>query len=271
MELKSILEALLFSSQKPLSPAELRQTLKTTEGNEDEARETQAFRKVKLDEVNAALEEIAQDYQQLERSYQLVCVAGSWQFATRSEYAPWLRTLLGHKPRPTKLSLPALETLAIVAYRQPLTRSEIEQVRGVSVDGVMQTLAERGLVRPLGRADVIGRPMTYGTTPAFLEYFGLGSLDDLPAADELRRIVVEKPEGPVTAEADLATATDEASNDPDETVSPSPELPLTSASNLESSAEETEPETSPSDQESEIAATPNPEISHSAEPEKPSS
>ena len=92
------------------------------------------------------------------------------------------------KPGPPRLSQPALETLAIIAYRQPITRAEIEQVRGVAVDGVMQTLLERGLVEQVGRAEVVGRPMTYGTTAVFLEYFGLRSLEDLPAADELRRI-----------------------------------------------------------------------------------
>jgi segregation and condensation protein B len=99
-----------------------------------------------------------------------------------------------------------LETLAIVAYRQPLTRTEIEQIRGVSVDGVMQTLVERGLVESVGRAEVVGRPMTYGTTSLFLEYFGLRNLDELPAADELRRIAVQKPEALLTVEPGLATA-----------------------------------------------------------------
>ncbi|HEY5481962.1 MAG TPA: SMC-Scp complex subunit ScpB, partial [Verrucomicrobiae bacterium] len=91
------------------------------------------------------------------------------------------------------------------AYRQPTTRAEVEQVRGVSVDGVMQTLLERGLVEQVGRAEVVGRPMNYGTTALFLEYFGLRSLEDLPAADELRRVVVEKPEALVTADPGLAT------------------------------------------------------------------
>jgi segregation and condensation protein B len=99
-----------------------------------------------------------------------------------------------------------LETLAIIAYRQPITRAEVEQVRGVAVDGVMQTLLERGLVEQVGRAEVIGRPMTYGTTPVFLEYFGLRSLEELPAADELRRIVVVKPEALSTVDPGLATA-----------------------------------------------------------------
>ena len=100
------------------------------------------------------------------------------------------------KARPPRLSQPALETLAIIAYRQPITRAEVEQIRGVNVDGTMQTLTERGLVEQVGRAEVVGRPPTYGTTALFLEYFGLRGLEDLPAADELRRIVIEKPPAP---------------------------------------------------------------------------
>jgi segregation and condensation protein B len=107
------------------------------------------------------------------------------------------------------LSQPAAETLTIIAYRQPITRAEIEQIRGVTVDGVMQTLLERGLIEQIGRAEVVGRPMTYGTTAVFLEYFGLRSLEDLPVSDELRRIVVQKPEALVTAEPGLATVAPE--------------------------------------------------------------
>jgi len=109
-----------------------------------------------------------------------------------------------------------LETLAIIAYRQPITRAEIEQVRGVAVDAVLTTLLERGLVEQLGRAEVVGRPMTYGTTPVFLEYFGLGSLEDLPAADELRRIPIQKPEALLTVDnpAGLATTPPENLSEP---------------------------------------------------------
>jgi len=145
------------------------------------------------------------DHETAVRSYRLACVAGSWQFVTQPDYAPWLRALVGVKARPPRLSQPALETLAIIAYRQPITRAEVEQIRGVNVDGTMQTLTERGLVEAVGRAEVVGRPPTYGTTSLFLEYFGLAKLDDLPAADELRRIVLEKPPAPLTADAGLAT------------------------------------------------------------------
>jgi segregation and condensation protein B len=206
MELKSILESLLFSAQKPLSPAELREILANAAEQEDADATAKAFKKVKEAELVAALEQLAREHEQAARSYRLACVAGSWQFVTQPEFAPWLRALVGVKARPTRLSQPALETLAIIAYRQPLTRAEIEQIRGVSVDGVMQTIIERGLVEQSGRAEVVGRPALYITTPLFLEYFGLRALEDLPAADELRKIVVEKPPGPVTAEPGLATS-----------------------------------------------------------------
>ena len=202
MEPKFILESLLFAAQKPMTVRELRDVFQEAVEHAEEAK---PFKKIKDEEITPLLEELEQHYQQAGRSYRLVCVAGSWQFVSLPEYAPWLRALVGEKVRPPRLSQPALETLAIVAYRQPLTRSEIEQIRGVSVDGVMQTLVERGLVEVAGRAEVVGRPMTYGTTPLFLEYFGLRNLDDLPAADELRRIVVQKPEALLTVEPGLAT------------------------------------------------------------------
>jgi segregation and condensation protein B len=205
MELKFVLESLLFSAQKPLTPKELRGLLIAAAEPEGIAPEVKALRKTKEPELLAALEELARDIEGVGRTFRLACVAGAWQFVSLPDFAPWLRALVGVKARPPRLSQPGLETLAIIAYRQPITRSEIEQVRGVSVDGVMQTLLDRGLVVAVGRAEVVGRPITYGTTPFFLEYFGLGALNDLPAADELRRIPVEKPPSPVTAEPGLAT------------------------------------------------------------------
>src|SRR4029077_17875503 len=139
------------------------------------------------------------------RSYRLGCEAEAGQFVSQPENTAWIQEVGGQKNRPGRLAQPGLETLAIIAYRQPLTRSEIEQIRGVAVDGVMQTLLERGLVEQVGRAEAVGRPITYGTNALFLEYFGLRSLEDLPAADELRRIVFEKPPAPVTADPGLAT------------------------------------------------------------------
>lgn len=205
MELKFILESLLFSAQKPLSIRELRDVLASAADQDGADATVKSLKKVKEAELTGALEQLAQDHETAARSYRLVCVAGSWQFVTEPDYAPWLKALVGVKARAPRLSQPALETLAIVAYRQPITRAEIEQIRGVNVDGTMQTLLERGLVEQTGRAEVVGRPALYGTTSLFLEYFGLRALDDLPAADELRRIVIEKPPGLVTAEPGLAT------------------------------------------------------------------
>ncbi len=205
MELKFVIESILFSAQQPLSAKALRDLLiQAAEQNEDER--ARAFKKISLEAINQALAQLAHEHGTAERSYRLVCVAEAWQFVSQPEYAPWIKALVGQKNRPGRLSQPALETLAIIAYRQPLTRSEIEQIRGVAVDGVMQTLVERGLVEQVGRAEVIGRPITYGTTALFLEYFGLRSLEDLPAADELRRIPVTKPESLLTVDAGLATA-----------------------------------------------------------------
>jgi len=205
MELKYILESLLFSAQKPMSVKELRDVFATAASEENAADEAKAFKKVKEDDLVAALEQLAAEHETAGRSYRLACVAGAWQFVTQPEFSPWLRALVGVKNRPSRLSQAALETLAIIAYRQPVTRAEVEQVRGVNVDGTMQTILERGLVEQSGRAEVVGRPALYSTTPLFLEYFGLRGLEDLPAADELRRIPVEKPVAPVTADAGLAT------------------------------------------------------------------
>jgi segregation and condensation protein B len=206
MELKFILESLLFSAQKPLSVPELRDVLATAAGQDDADATVKSLKKVKEAEVTGALEQLTQEHEAAARSYRLACVAGSWQFVTQPDYAPWLKALVGVKARPPRLSQPALETLAIIAYRQPMTRAEIEQIRGVSVDGTMQTLLERGLVEQSGRAEVIGRPALYTTTTAFLEYLGLKSLEDLPAADELRRIPIEKPEALLTSDPGLATS-----------------------------------------------------------------
>ena len=205
MEIKHILESLLFSAQRPMSVKELRDVLVSAATGENPDEAAKPFKKAKEDDLAAALEELAREHEAAARSYRLVCVAGAWQFVTQPEFSPWLKALVGVKNRPPRLSQAALETLAIIAYRQPVTRAEVEQVRGVNVDGTMQTLLERALVEQSGRAEVVGRPALYSTTPFFLEYFGLRSLEDLPAADELRRIPIERPPAPVTAEPGLAT------------------------------------------------------------------
>jgi segregation and condensation protein B len=205
MELKFILESLLFSAQKPMSVKELREVLANAAEADDADATAKSLKKTRDEEVTATLEQLAAEHETAARSYRLACVAGSWQFVTQPEFAPWLKAFVGIKSRPPRLSQPALETLAIIAYRQPITRAEVEQIRGVNVDGTMQTIMERGLVEAVGRAEVVGRPPTYGTTALFLEYFGLGGLEDLPAADELRRIPITRPPAPVTADPGLAT------------------------------------------------------------------
>jgi segregation and condensation protein B len=255
MELKLILEALLFSAQKALNPAELRDFLSQASAQE-EAEGARAPRKHNLEEIHTSLEELAAEHEVAGRSFRLVCVAGAWQFVSRPEYAPWLRALVGQKPRPPRLTQAALETLAIVAYRQPLTRAEIEQVRGVSVDGVMQTLLERELVEQTGRAEVAGRPMMYGTTSRFLEYFGLRAIEDLPAADELRRVPVQKPAGFATVEPGLATA-------------PPPDLtvPLPQAEGVTPSSETANPEAASTEPGVDRASTEAPETTAGTEGE----
>lgn len=205
MELKFILESLLIASPKPLSVPELRDILTRAADEEGAPEPVRACRKLPPEKLEAALNDLAQEHAAAGRSYTLACVAGAWQFVTRPEFGPWLRAFVGVKSRPPKLSQPALESLAVIAYRQPVTRAEIEQIRGVAVDAVVVTLKERGLICEAGRAEVIGRPMQYATTDAFLEYFGLRSLDDLPASDELRRIPVQRPESLPTTEAGAPT------------------------------------------------------------------
>lgn len=218
--LKFVLEALLFSAQRALTTKDLRDYLSQA-AQDETAPEAAVYRKLKDADVEAALQELQADHANAGRSYRLLAQATGWQFASQPEFAPWLRALLGRKPRPPKLSQPGIETLTIIAYRQPVTRAEIEQIRGVSVDGVMQTLLERGLVEAVGRAEVVGRPVNYGTTPQFLEYFGIQSLKDLPAADDLRRIPVQRPDALLTVDPGLATAPPDAPPAP-----PHPELPL---------------------------------------------
>lgn len=216
--LKLALESLLFASQKALTPKELKDYL-VAAAQDETAPDAAVFRKVKEDDILAALQELQADHEAAARSYRLLAVGETWQFGSIPQYAPWLRALLGRKVRPPKLSQPGIETLTIIAYRQPVTRAEIEQIRGVNVDGVMQTLLERGLIEGVGRAEVVGRPVTYGTTPLFLEYFNIRALEDLPAAEELRRLPVQKPDALLTVDPALATA-------PADAPAPQAELPL---------------------------------------------
>ncbi|MGI8819947.1 MAG: SMC-Scp complex subunit ScpB [Chthoniobacterales bacterium] len=182
--LRHVIEALLFSAQKPLSTKELASAIKGG-GAEDELVPNE-FGKTNEAEVAAALEELKIEYIEQQRAFQLLEKAEGWQLASDPSYAPWVRQLFP-AAKPQRLTPPALETLAIIAYRQPITRADVEAVRGVAVDGVLQSLMERGLVKIAGRAEVPGRPLLYETTQFFLQHFGLRNLDELPNAEELRR------------------------------------------------------------------------------------
>ncbi len=183
MTLSRVVEALLFSAQKPLSIREMGAAIKGA-GAEDEVSPNE-FGRVAEGEVAAALEQLKIEYIQGQRAFQVVEKADGWQLATHPAFAEWVRQLFP-APKPARLSAPALETLAIIAYRQPITRADVEAVRGVNIDGVLQTLMERGLVKIAGRAEIPGRPLLYETTQFFLDHFGLRSLDELPNVEELR-------------------------------------------------------------------------------------
>ena len=183
MNLSQVIEALLFAAQKPLTARELAAAIKGA-GAEDELIPNE-FAKATEAQVAAALEQLKIEYLQQGRAFQLAEKAEGWQLVSDPAYAPWVRQLFP-AVKPARLTPPSLETLAIVAYRQPITRADVEAVRGVAVDGVLQNLMERGLVKIAGRAEVPGRPLLYETTQFFLEHFGLRDLGELPNAEELR-------------------------------------------------------------------------------------
>ena len=170
-ELKAILEAVLFVSPEPVPVARLMSILGT----------------VSKAEVVQALGILTHDLNQDGRGIQLVQIAGGYRLVTKQEYGPWLKRMDKAKAA-QKLSRSALESLAIIAYKQPLVRSEIEEIRGVETSGVLRTLCERKLVRIVGRKDVPGRPIMYGTTKFFLEHFGLHDLSQLPPLREFKEL-----------------------------------------------------------------------------------
>jgi len=170
-ELRPLLEALLFASDSPLTLSLL---VETTGAD--------------AMDVSNALEHLREDLDRQERGVQLAEIGGGWLIVTREKHAPWIKKLLQGK-RKARLSRAALETLAIVAYKQPVTRPEIESIRGVDSGSALATLLERDLITIKGRSDVVGRPLLYGSTTEFLSYFGLRDLNDLPRPEELKAIL----------------------------------------------------------------------------------
>jgi len=174
--LKFIIESLLFVTEEPLSVQQFKNILETEEA----------------DAIRTALEALTDEYDRRGGGFELRQVAGGFQFRTRSEYSEWVKKLL--KPSPAKLSRAALETLAIIAYKQPIIRGNVEHIRGVDCGGVLRMLLEKKLIRVLGRKDIPGRPMIYGTTRQFLEVFNLKDLRDLPSPKEIESLGTETEE-----------------------------------------------------------------------------
>jgi segregation and condensation protein B len=166
-DLKNIVEALLFVSSKPLSAENIHELMPETP----------------ICDIRLALQELVCEYKDRQGGFVLHEVAGGFQFRTRVEYSRWIEKFLA--PQPVRLSRAALETLAIVAYNQPVLRSDIEHIRGVNSGNTLRYLLEKKLIRILGRRDIPGRPLVYGTTKKFLETFDLKDLKDLPVPDEI--------------------------------------------------------------------------------------
>ncbi len=164
---RAVIEALLFVSEKPLAVEQIKDVLDNLEAGQ----------------IRQILEELNSEYEKTNRGIRIAEVAGGFRMITPSTLAPFLKKLHRQR-RKDRLSKPALETLAIIAYKQPLTKLDIESLRNVSADGVIDSLLEKGLIRITGRKKAPGRPFVFGTTRTFLEYFGLKSLDDLPKMEK---------------------------------------------------------------------------------------
>lgn len=205
MRTSEIVEALLFASDAPLTA-------------EDIARADESFDE---DAVEAAVQALRAEYDRTGRAFQIFELAGGYQVLTRPEYASVLARF-DTVPRASRLSAPALEVLAIIAYRQPVGRAEIEEIRGVGSAAVLRTLQDRGLIEVVGRSDGLGRPLLYGTTQRFLDHVGFRSLEDLPRPDELPVVLREREQGAAempnpatdnTDEREAGTLTAEAHED----------------------------------------------------------
>ncbi len=173
-DLKNIVESILFVAEEPLTVDRIKRVVADADTTE----------------IRAALQALSQEYEDREGGFYLREVAGGFQFRTRPDYTEWVKRLL--MPKPPRLSRAALETLAIIAYKQPAIRSDIEHLRGVDCGGVLRVLLERNLIRVLGRKDIPGRPLIYGTTRRFLEVFDLKDLKELPSPEEIESVAREK-------------------------------------------------------------------------------
>ena len=180
---RQILEALFFASDEPLTIRQVLDIFQLLEGGVQPARLTS-------DAILSHIELLNREYEETGRSFRIIKVAGGFQFATRPEFSAWLGAMVRERAR-RKLSVSALETLAVIAYKQPVTKPEIEAIRGVNADYVLRTLLERNLVTIVGRAATPGRPLLYGSTRDFLKHFGLNDLAELPKPREIDEVMAE--------------------------------------------------------------------------------
>lgn len=185
MELKNIIEALIFVTPEPVSTCSLVRCLRPDLEDSAESEEESSTPRPSGQDVEKAIEELNRGYEAHGQAFRIVAEAGGWRFLSHPDFAPWIERMVPDR-KPARLSPAALETLAIIAYRQPVTKSGVEAIRGVGIDGVLQSIMDRGLVHAIGRAALPGKPLLYGTTSRFLEHFGIRDLDELPQAEELR-------------------------------------------------------------------------------------
>ena len=190
MNLNKIVEALLFASREPVDSKKIAKIIRKVSKREEAEQELCSVKYTEIDEV---IEKLNKGYDRKKSPYLIQERSTGWRIYTRIDYASYIRELFPDQ-KPTRLSAPALETLAIVAYRQPITKAAIEAVRGVNVDGVLQSLIERGLVSIAGRSDLPGKPFLYETSSNFLEHFGIKDVEDLPNSAELRSVDLPQPE-----------------------------------------------------------------------------
>ena len=184
--IKHIIESLLFVAEEPLTVDRIKKILAQAE----------------TADIRSAAAELAAEYEQRQGAFYLDEVAGGYQIRTRPEYTEWIKKLI--QPKPLRLSKPALETLVIIAYKQPIIRSDVEHIRGVDCGGVLRVLLERKLIRILGRKEIAGRPLIYATTKRFLEVFDLKSLRDLPTPKEIEELGAAAAEGAAASILDSA-------------------------------------------------------------------
>ncbi|MCX5710956.1 MAG: SMC-Scp complex subunit ScpB [Candidatus Omnitrophica bacterium] len=194
---KSVIEALLFASEKPVMLEQIKKALDNLDS----------------EEIKRLIAELKSDYENSGRGMRIVEVAGGYQMTTFPGFATFLRKMYRER-QADRLSRPALETLAIIAYKQPLTRTEIESLRNVNVDGVMKSLTDKFLIRITGRKKVAGRPFVYGTTRQFLEHFGLKSLDELPKMENFTELAQQKEQEQIETISEEKT---EVVNEPQQT------------------------------------------------------